>query len=193
MAWIFITVLGWGFIHSLLASRAVKGKLLGWLGPAWMRFYRLAYNLFAGLSFLPILGLIYYLPDTELYTIPFPWSGIMILGQLGALVALGIGFLQSEPWVFLGFRAEGDLPPELMTGGLYRYVRHPLYTAGLAFIWLMPVMTAHALAINLALTAYIIIGTLFEERKLHHKYGQAYTLYAAKTPMLIPCLRWNKK
>ena len=76
-----------------------------------------------------------------------------------------------------------------MTGGLYRYVRHPLYTAGLVFIWLLPIMTCNLLALNIGLTAYIIVGAYFEERKLLLEFGDAYAEYRQQTPMLIPGLR----
>jgi protein-S-isoprenylcysteine O-methyltransferase Ste14 len=65
-------------------------------------------------------------------------------------------------------------------------VRHPLYTAGLVFIWLAPVMTWNSLVFNLGLSLYLVIGALFEERKLVHQYGQAYLDYKSRTPMLIP-------
>ena len=70
--------------------------------------------------------------------------------------------------------------------GLYRYVRHPLYTAGLVFIWLLPIMTWNLLALNIGLTAYILIGATFEERKMLNQFGEKYADYRCKTPMLIP-------
>ena len=162
-----------------------------------MRYYRLGYNLFACISFLPVLVIAALNPDRRLYLVPLPWSVLMIIGELLSVVVLVIGFLQTDAWEFLGLRqAAGPLETRqgsLVTGGLYRYVRHPLYTAGLAFIWLMPLMTVNVLAINLALTVYIIVGTIFEERKLRGSFGQAYSDYATRTPMFIPFTKWNKK
>ena len=77
-------------------------------------------------------------------------------------------------------------PPQLVLTGLYRWMRHPIYTAGLLFIWLMPVMTANLLALNIGLTIYFIIGALFEERKLVREFGEEYLQYRKVTPMLIP-------
>jgi protein-S-isoprenylcysteine O-methyltransferase Ste14 len=81
----------------------------------------------------------------------------------------------------------------LVISGLYRYIRHPLYTAGLIFIWLLPLMTVNILTINISLTLYILIGTYFEERKLRAEFGRGYIDYAAVTPMFIPFLKGNKK
>jgi protein-S-isoprenylcysteine O-methyltransferase Ste14 len=70
--------------------------------------------------------------------------------------------------------------------GLYCHVRHPLYSAGLLFIWLSPLMTTSLLALNLGLTLYIIIGSIFEERRLVGQFGQAYVDYQRRVPRLIP-------
>jgi protein-S-isoprenylcysteine O-methyltransferase Ste14 len=76
----------------------------------------------------------------------------------------------------------------MVTGGLYRWVRHPLYTAGLAFIWLTPIMTSNLLALNIGLTLYLILGAIYEERKLVREFGERYTRYQERVPMLIPRL-----
>jgi protein-S-isoprenylcysteine O-methyltransferase Ste14 len=68
-------------------------------------------------------------------------------------------------------------------------VRHPLYTAGLVLIWLLPILTWNLLALNLGLTAYIFIGAYFEERKLLLEFGDSYAEYREHTPMLIPGLK----
>jgi protein-S-isoprenylcysteine O-methyltransferase Ste14 len=77
--------------------------------------------------------------------------------------------------------------------GLYRWVRHPLYTAGLMFIWLSPVMSQNSLVVYIGITVYIIVGALFEERKLEREFGQEYARYKAITPMLIPGLFFGRK
>jgi len=194
MIWLILAVLLWGLIHSLLASLKAKELVRRWLGGRSARVYRFIYNVFACLSFLPVLALMFLIPDRTLYFIPLPWSGLMGIGELLAVVALVIGFRQTDAWEFLGFRqpGEGDKPPKLSTSGLYRHVRHPLYSAGLAFIWLMPLMTVNILAINVALTVYVVIGAAFEERKLQREFGQEYVDYMATTPMFIPFLKGNK-
>jgi len=56
----------------------------------------------------------------------------------------------------------------------------------------MPLMTVNVLAINMALTVYVITGAYFEERKLRREFGQDYADYMAATPMFIPFLKGNK-
>jgi protein-S-isoprenylcysteine O-methyltransferase Ste14 len=153
--------------------------------------------LFAGVTLLPLLALPALLPDRGIYRIPFPWVLLSTFFQLIAAAALGIGLLQTGLWSFLGvqqlFVPIENHPPVLVVHGLYRWVRHPLYTAGLVFIWLIPVMTVNLLAFNLGLSGYILIGAIFEERKLLREYGMAYAEYQARTPMLVPGLRWRAK
>jgi len=160
-----------------------------------MRFYRLAYNLFSVLTFLPILWLAAILPDQTLYVIRWPWLGLSLAGQLFAAILLGIGVFQTGILDFTGLSALVSTdPPEsarLTTGGLYRWVRHPLYSAGLLFIWLTPVMTINLLVIYTAATVYIIVGAYYEERKLLREFGTEYARYQASTPMLLP--RWKRQ
>jgi protein-S-isoprenylcysteine O-methyltransferase Ste14 len=108
-----------------------------------------------------------------------------------------MGLKQTGMTSFIGLRQvllpEDTFPPKLITDGFYRYVRHPLYTAGLVIIWLIPTMTCNLLALNLGLTIYIIVGAYFEERKLLDEFGDAYAEYRRHTPMLIPGLRIPSK
>lgn len=181
----------WGVVHSLLASHAAKNLSVRWLGQANNdRFYRFGYNVFSVLSFLPVLALLVLQPDQPLYNLPAPWLYLALLGQGLAVVALIVGVLQTGVWEFIGLsqllRAGQPDSARLTTSGLYRYVRHPLYTAGLVFIWLTPAMTVNRLALWLILSLYLVIGAMFEERKLLREFGQQYADYKARTPMLIP-------
>ena len=195
MIWLILAVLFWGILHSILASLKAKDLARGWIGTRLMRFYRLLYNFLAVLTFIPVLGLAVVTPDRKLYLVPFPWSGLMVIGEILAVVALLVGFLQTDALDFIGVRQleESKKSARLTTSGLYHYVRHPLYSAGLAFIWLLPYMTANVLAINIGLTIYVVVGAFFEERKLIRNFGQQYTDYAMVTPMFVPFLKGNKK
>ncbi len=194
---IVFTTLIYGLIHSGLASLEAKALARGWWGPATDRWYRLAYNLFAAVSLLPVLALPALFPDRRLYAIPFPWVLLTLAGQALAAAALLVGVVQTGAWTFLGiqqvFHAPASEPHRLVATGLYRYVRHPLYTAGLVFIWLSPVMTANLLTLYVGFTAYLIIGAWFEERKLLREFGEAYADYKKRTPMLIPYFHRPKR
>lgn len=190
---ILLSFLVYGLIHSWLASLRLKAQARRIFGPSTDRWFRLAYNLIAVLILLPILLLPILLIDKVLYRIPFPW--ILLTGGVQVLAALAIlvGLRQTGISSFLGLRQllspYHGKPPVFVTAGLYRWVRHPLYTAGLLIIWLFPIMTSNLLALNIGMTAYIFLGATLEERKLEGEFGEAYTQYKARTPMLIPLLR----
>ncbi len=189
---ILLTIVIWGFVHSLMASLGTKARIRKWIGSSADRWYRLAYNIIGIVTFLPILGLVATFPGERLYVIPTPWTYLALAGQLLALLALAIGLLQTGIWSFLGFEqmlvAGSNSQQEMVTSGLFRWVRHPLYTAGLVFIWLTPVMTSSLLALNIGLTVYLVVGAYYEERKLVREFGEAYIRFRQKTPMLIPGL-----
>jgi protein-S-isoprenylcysteine O-methyltransferase Ste14 len=70
--------------------------------------------------------------------------------------------------------------------GPYRWVRHPLYTFCLLMIWSYPDLTLDRLLCNVLFTAWIIVGTVLEERDLATAFGDDYRNYQRKVPMLIP-------
>jgi protein-S-isoprenylcysteine O-methyltransferase Ste14 len=80
---------------------------------------------------------------------------------------------------------------KLVINGLYRFVRHPLYTFGLITLWLSPNMTVNSSVVYVSLTIYILVGAQFEERKLLREFGQAYADYKLSTPMLIPGFKFS--
>jgi methanethiol S-methyltransferase len=184
----------WGFVHSLTASIKLKDTFQQAFGSKVMNWYRLAFNSFSFITFLPLLVLTVLLPDRPLYEIPDPWVEITFIIQIMAAIALVVGVLQTDVWYFIGVRQiiGGQSQDKIVTGGLYRFVRHPLYTAGLVFIWLTPAMTLNRLALYLCLTLYIFIGAYLEERKLLREFGIEYLEYQARTPMLIPFIVGHK-
>jgi protein-S-isoprenylcysteine O-methyltransferase Ste14 len=167
----FIAVAVYGALHSLLASNSVKQLSRRAFGQTSDRFYR-------------------FDPGQMLYQLTQPWVLLTSAGQALAVIVLLLGLLQTDSLHFLGLRQishpEASEPSKLVINGLYCHVRHPLYTAGLLFIWLTPVMTTSVLAMNLGLTLYIIVGSIFEERRLVGEFGQAYIDYQSRVPRLIP-------
>ena len=197
---VLLAALAYGLLHSLLASQKTKTSVSHRFGPHSDRWYRLAYNFIAIITLLPILFLPIVLPDKEIYAIQYPWLYLTVFVQLMAIVVLVIGLRQTGIFSFLGLRqllrTVDDTPTHLVKEGLYRYVRHPLYTAGLVLIWLIPYLTWNLLALILGLTVYIVIGAHYEERKLGREFGEAYAEYRRQTPMFVPgakLLQFNPK
>ena len=179
----------YGLVHSLLASQSVKRAFRDAFGERTDRWYRPTYNLVAVVTLVPILALPVLLPGRHLYTISTPWLWLTLTLQGIAAIALLAGLLQTDLAHFLGVtQLLGRTPrqDDLVTDGLYQWVRHPLYTAGLVIIWLVPRMTTSLLALNLGITAYLYIGSIFEERKLVDEYGDEYERYRRSVPRMVP-------
>lgn len=193
---LILALILWGVLHSVLASTAIYDLLRRTFGTGAMRFYRLFYNLFAVISILPAIYLMLTLPDTPLYQVPSPFNIIMRVGQIVSIVLLFVAISQTDILSFVGLRqiVEEQKDGRLITGGLYRYVRHPLYTFTLLFFWLSPNMSVNSFILYAALTIYVFVGIIFEERKLVRAFGQEYEEYRTVTPMLLPGVRlkWNK-
>lgn len=192
--YLILAIAIWGIVHSILASLSAKEYFRGTLGADFMRFYRLGYNIFSVLSFLPIVYFMITLPDQPLYSMPVPWSILMLAGQAVSALLLMVGLLQTDVLSFMGLRqlfTSEEQASRLVISGLYRYMRHPLYTFGLLFIWLTPEVTVNSFTVYIALTIYLLIGAYFEERKLLHEFGPAYADYKRVTPMLIPGLKFR--
>lgn len=191
MIWLILAILLWGVVHSITASLGFKESLRRVLGNGFMRLYRLLYNLFSVISFIPILYLMVVLPDESLYQAPSPLNYVMLAGQGISAVLLVVAVLQTDTLSFVGLRQvfEEERPGKLVKSGFYRFMRHPLYTFGLLTLWLSPSVTINRFVVYLSLTVYILVGAYFEERKLLREFGQEYADYKSVTPMLIPGLR----
>lgn len=191
MFWLIITVVLWGVVHSLFASMGFKSFLRRALGGGFMKFYRLLYNIFAMLSIAPVLYLMVSLPNRILYQVPAPWNYLMWVGQGISALLLLAAVLQTDVFSFMGLRQlmEEEKNGGLVTTGLYRSIRHPLYTFSLLILWLSPSMTMNSFIVYAALTIYVLIGIVFEERKLLREFGKDYAEYKSTTPMLLPRLK----
>lgn len=194
MFWLIFTIVLWGIVHSLLASTGFKNLIHRTLGDTFMKFYRLFYNVFAVLSIVPILYLMISLPDQTLYQVPVPWSYLMLAGQVLSVLLLFVAVMQTDLLSFAGLRqlVEEEKTGNLVTSGLYRSVRHPLYTFSLLVLWLSPSMSMNSFIVYAGLTIYILIGIIFEERKLLREFGEAYEEYRSSTPMLLPGMKFSR-
>lgn len=117
----------------------------------------------------------------------------MRAGQVLSVLFLFVAVLQTDVLSFVGLRQvfEEQKKTDLVVNGLYRFVRHPLYTFSLGILWLSPSMTLNSFIVYAALTIYILIGIIFEERKLLREFGQEYAAYKTVTPMLLPGLKFR--
>nr|ACD54688.1 putative S-isoprenylcysteine O-methyltransferase-like protein [Adineta vaga] len=77
----------------------------------------------------------------------------------------------------------------LVTTGLFRFCRHPLYLFTLLPLIITPTMSLDRLAFIVFTCVYDAIGIPIEEKKLVRFFGQSYIDYQQCVPAIIPC--WN--
>jgi len=114
--------------------------------PVWTGCHALAplsFSVIGGLTILPILALIALLPDRPIYAVGRPYSVLLDLLRLAGVVGLVYGVQQTGFMNFIGLDRVLDpaavhRPPRLVTNGLYRWVRHPLYTSAFLLLWAAP-------------------------------------------------------
>lgn len=196
--WIVLSLILYGGLHSLLASRRFKAALMRLFGPDSLRWHRFLFSVIGGLTILPILALIALLPDRPIYAVGRPYSTLLDLLRLAGLIGLVYGVLQTGFMNFIGLDraldpAAVNRPPRLVTNGLYRWVRHPLYTSAFILLWAAPELSWNKLAFNLGVTVYLVIGSIFEEQKLRDEFGSAYDEYHRRTPAFLPRLSQSRE
>jgi protein-S-isoprenylcysteine O-methyltransferase Ste14 len=188
VCWLLYAVL-----HSLMAGRGFK-TIVEKLAGSYYRYYRIFYSLVA--AFTLILILIYqftnyspflYTPGVVHYLIATP---LVIIGLVVMSICIRKYFLNlSGVDVFLKKKRNNVLEKT----GLHAYVRHPLYSGTLLFIWalfiLFPLLSN--LIACVIITVYTVIGIKMEEEKLVMEFGDDYRSYAASVPMLIPGFKRN--
>ncbi|WP_127130154.1 methyltransferase family protein [Pseudoflavitalea rhizosphaerae] len=184
-----------GLTHSLLAAERVKAVFSSFMG-AHFQYYRLYYSIFSFLLLCWILWFQYSHPDQTLFRLPAYVSVAAALLLLPAMIIMSI-CIRKYFYHLSGIDAlfpEKESSAKLETGGLNRFVRHPLYSGTLLLVWCLFLLfpTAGNLISAGMITLYTIIGTLFEEKKLRRSFGEAYILYQQQVPMLIPFLKRNK-
>lgn len=156
-------------------------------------YYRLSYSLFS-------LGLLVIIIVYE-GSLPVSWLWkpslvAQLIAAIPAITGLLIMAYCIRRYFFYLSGIDVLLPARqrsggLETGGLHRFVRHPLYFGTLLTVWscwlIWPGM-AYGISCVM-ITLYTVIGTVWEERKLVKEFGAAYSRYQQEVPMLLPVKR----
>jgi protein-S-isoprenylcysteine O-methyltransferase Ste14 len=115
----------------------------------------------------------------------------VLMGAIGSLlVGLGIAvaiFARAYLGRNWGTPMSQKENPELVTGGPYAFVRHPIYSGiilamlgtavGLTIIWVLPLVL---------FIPYFIYSARREEEFMCRQFGETYRAYMRRTKMLVP-------
>lgn len=115
------------------------------------------------------------------------WMPFQVVGAV--LVVVGIGILVHAFGRFVreGLGTPAPVAPteQLVIGGLYRYVRNPMYVAVLAVILGQALLFGQAVLIPYAAAAFLAMATFaraYEEPELSRQFGAAYEEYRRHVP-----------
>ena len=184
IAWVLMVV-GWYVIRFPFERRAKRARVSA-TRRGLAESLRMAIS-FIGLGVLPGLFVAVHFPRFATYE---PLALQTGLGLLAALLALVLFRLTHKAlgkmWsVSLDIRDKH----KLVTSGIYRRVRHPMYTA----FWTMALAQALLLPNWIAgLSGLVGFGTLFflrvgpEEAMMEETFGEDYRDYKARTARIIP-------
>jgi len=83
-----------------------------------------------------------------------------------------------------------DFTTTLVTAGIYRFIRHPLYASLVCLAWgaLLKRLSPAAVALTIAATLLIYLTAKREEAFNASKFGPAYADYSGRTKMFVPFL-----
>ena len=194
-------IVAWGafaLFHSATMSEPYERWARSVMGEERFRAYhRLLFTLYSAAATAAVLLYVRSLPDAPLYGI----DGIPRYA-FHALQLCGAALLLWTPWdlkEFVGLRqlerhrkGEGEAAGRnepLFTGKGYGLVRHPLYLGCSLLLAFHPVQTRSSAATAAAVVAYFYIGTIFEERRMVRKFGEAYREYQRRVPRFFPLPR----
>lgn len=184
----------WCTLHSLLIARPVTGFLMRVLGDRF-RYHRLLYNVIAVASLAPLLVLTWIWRGEVVFVWQGGWQfvrflllGVAALLFWGGAQRYDMGYLTGIRQIRAG-KAHSLLSggEEFSTAGVFGLVRHPWYLGSLLLLWsILPVYHLASLLAAGLLSAYLVIGTVLEERKLVAEYGDLYRTYQRQVSMLLP-------
>ncbi len=135
-----------------------------------------------------LLVLLIALPSADDWPTP-PW--LLALSFVGS--TLGLLLLV---WAAIGLGPSLTATPEprtgavLQTGGLYRFVRHPIYSAVMLVVVALAVRSGNVAtaAVAVVTLVFFALKARWEEQRLRERYAD-YDAYAAATPRFVPRIR----
>ena len=129
---------------------------------------------------------------------PIPyWAALRVVGAVLIVAGVGVLLHAFARFVVEGLGTPAPVAPteHLVVGGLYRYVRNPMYLAvgaiivGQALALGQPVLLAYAAAFAVAVAAFV---HWYEEPTLSRQFGEQYEAYRRAVPRWWPRRRpWD--
>ncbi len=145
-------------------------------------------------AFLGILFLVLYNYPFWFIDVFAPWQIVSWL-----LLSVSVLFVLQGIWILRkagGSQARAEMPENftfentvtLVTGGIYGYIRHPMYSSLLLLAWgaFFKHFTIFGLGLVLLTSLFLYITGLMEEKENLAFFGPTYREYMKSTKMFLP-------
>lgn len=170
--------------HSLFARLGLKQRIAALVTPSLERsvYVWISSTLFIAVCRLwqPVSGTLWHFDA--------PWSWLAVAIQLGGVAITVISSRQLGVLVLAGIHQALGRPSsssnQVVSDGMYGFVRHPLYFGWVLMVWPTPEMTGTRLVFALVSTLYLALAIPFEERSLRREFGGDYERY-------VNAVRWR--
>ncbi len=147
-----------------------------------LTIYLLGSVLGVSLGFGALEGHLWAVLLDRLGLVPLGWGVAVVMAMSSALIIVGLALMVAGWWQT--WRARG----QLVSTGLYRWVRHPQYSGFLlvmvGFLVQWPTLPTLVLFPILVWSYYSLARR--EERDLEQRFGDRWAAYRARTPMFLP-------
>ncbi len=180
LAWLWGSSLGFALTHSLLASRPCKRSVR--LSP---QHYRLTFTISAVVLTAAWLGFVRMLPDTPVYRLHGPAQIACYALQLFGAWMLWRAAQAFDMRIFLGLAPVPAAGEPFLERGIYRYLRHPMYTGVLLVLLASPAQSVNSLSLAAAVALYFVAGSRLEERRMLAEHPE-YAGYRRRVPAFWP-------
>lgn len=146
-------------------------------------------NHIIGWAFVAVQGLILLalivIPGSDAWPTPSWVHTLATIAIFAGLALIGIASLKLGPGI-----TPTPMPTSmgrLTTTGLYRWMRHPIYTGVLIIVIGMVAQSGNSVSLAVGLSAYVFfsVKARWEEARLAERYS-GYSEYAAVTPRFFP-------
>lgn len=156
----------------------------------------LVYLILVATSFFVALPLALWLLTREFFT--FHFGGYRFFGFMP--LALGVAFALWTAVYFPvfgeGTPAHSDPPKKLVTEGLFKCTRNPMYLGAILTLMGQAVILESPIVLLLSVLMWLLFHLLivyYEEPDLRKRFGQAYEEYARTVPRWLPAFWAFKK
>jgi len=172
VACIWLSGFAFALLHSVTAALGCK-RWLQRHGIAAQR-YRFIYSLLAVLMSLVWFAFVHALPDAPLYRIDGWPMGLLVAIQLGGLALALASFRAFDARMFLGLAPMPTGGEPFHERGIYRHIRHPMYSGVMLAMLASPVQSVNSAHLVAVIALYFILGSKLEEARMlavHPEYA----------------------